>query len=498
MSRNGSGTYTLPTGNPVVSGTIIEASWANSTLSDIASALTDSLSRSGQGGMSAALRIIDGTVSVPGVAFSNETGSGAYRAAAGDWYLTVLGSGIARIRSTGIDVTGALGVSGNATVGGTLGVTGASTFASLGVTGNSTVGGTLGVTGLLTATGGVSGNLTGNVTGNVSGNAGTVTNGVYTTGDQTISAVKRFSSSISVGGSGTPAVSLDVQTTGANVLTSAFTTGIDDLNFRAGFMNGVAGSAGALQARMGLFYLGVGEAATIGMYRGASATDGSIALRTAGNDRMRVISNGYIGVNTANPSQRIHIYDSSTPQYILFGVDSTAVNKVYGGVRFAYGGGGDDRWSAIEGFSPNGGGDVGLRFTVWDDSVGEVVTGRFDPPVGGANDPKNFRFNSGFGSVGIAYGCRAWVNFNGTGTVAMRGQGNVTSITDHGTGDWSANFANAMPDTNYVVNVSSSYNFGAWHSPFISSLSTGSVRVMSPVYGGGYADEAIVCISIFR
>jgi hypothetical protein len=44
----------------------------------------------------------------------------------------------------------------------------------------------------------------------------------------------------------------------------------------------------------------------------------------------------------------------------------------------------------------------------------------------------DFSFNSGYGSVATAYGCRAWVNFNGQGTVAIRGSGNVTSITDNG------------------------------------------------------------------
>jgi hypothetical protein len=48
------------------------------------------------------------------------------------------------------------------------------------------------------------------------------------------------------------------------------------------------------------------------------------------------------------------------------------------------------------------------------------------------------------------YLCRAWVNFNGTGTVAIRASGNVTSITDNGTGDYTVNFTNAMPDTNYI------------------------------------------------
>jgi len=59
------------------------------------------------------------------------------------------------------------------------------------------------------------------------------------------------------------------------------------------------------------------------------------------------------------------------------------------------------------------------------------------------------QFNSGYGSVATAYGCRAWVNFNGTGTVAIKASGNVTSVTDNGTGDYTVNFTNAMPDTNY-------------------------------------------------
>lgn len=47
------------------------------------------------------------------------------------------------------------------------------------------------------------------------------------------------------------------------------------------------------------------------------------------------------------------------------------------------------------------------------------------------------------------YACRAWVNFNGTGTVAIRASGNVSSITDRGVGMYTVNFAKAMPDANY-------------------------------------------------
>jgi uncharacterized protein (AIM24 family) len=74
--------------------------------------------------------------------------------------------------------------------------------------------------------------------------------------------------------------------------------------------------------------------------------------------------------------------------------------------------------------------------------AGSVVT---------ADSSGNLLFNSGYGSAATAYGCRAWVNFDGTGTVAIRASGNVSSITDNGTGDYTVNFTNAMPDANYVA-----------------------------------------------
>ncbi len=51
------------------------------------------------------------------------------------------------------------------------------------------------------------------------------------------------------------------------------------------------------------------------------------------------------------------------------------------------------------------------------------------------------------------YACRAWVNFNGTGTVAIRASGNVSSITDGGVGTYTVNFTTAMPDVNYCAQV---------------------------------------------
>tara|TARA_Y100000766_G_scaffold232364_1_gene206756 strand:- start:1081 stop:1944 length:864 start_codon:yes stop_codon:yes gene_type:complete len=63
----------------------------------------------------------------------------------------------------------------------------------------------------------------------------------------------------------------------------------------------------------------------------------------------------------------------------------------------------------------------------------------------------HLKFNSGYGSVNTAYGVRAWVSFNGTGTPAIRGDGGVSSVGDNDTGDYTVNFDNNMPDVNYAV-----------------------------------------------
>lgn len=102
MPRNASGIYTLPTGNPVTPGTTIESTWANSTLSDIGTELTNSLSRTGSGGMLAAFRIADGTVAAPGLAFTNETGTGLYRAGSGEMWTAVQGLQVQQYTINGV------------------------------------------------------------------------------------------------------------------------------------------------------------------------------------------------------------------------------------------------------------------------------------------------------------------------------------------------------------------------------------------------------------
>jgi hypothetical protein len=95
MSRDSNGNYSLPQG-PVISGTVISSNWANPTMNDIAAALTDSLSRTGQGGLLTSMLFPDGTMKLPAVAFINGVNSGIYLAGDNDVRMTVNGFDVTR------------------------------------------------------------------------------------------------------------------------------------------------------------------------------------------------------------------------------------------------------------------------------------------------------------------------------------------------------------------------------------------------------------------
>jgi hypothetical protein len=103
---------------------------------------------------------------------------------------------------------------------------------------------------------------------------------------------------------------------------------------------------------------------------------------------------------------------------------------------------------------------------------------------------------------------KAWVNFDGTGTLAIRGSFNVSSITDNGTGDYTVNFTTAMPNANYAANVTSNAvdNGGViaigmlqFYNSATNPMSTTNVRVKCGGTGGNNspADAAFMCVSVF-
>jgi hypothetical protein len=112
----------------------------------------------------------------------------------------------------------------------------------------------------------------------------------------------------------------------------------------------------------------------------------------------------------------------------------------------------------------------------------------------------NLQFNSGFGSIATAYACRAWINFDGTGTPAIRASGNISSITDNSTGNYYLNFTTAMPDGNYSAAGSVYDNaavcFNSWETTRIGiytrSIQTGGFPT------GGVSDYPTVNAAFFR
>ena len=100
--------------------------------------------------------------------------------------------------------------------------------------------------------------------------------------------------------------------------------------------------------------------------------------------------------------------------------------------------------------------------------------------------------------------CKAWVNFNGTGTVAIRASGNVSSITDNASGNYTVNFTTAMPNANYAVVMYNNANsttsnptaFGNQYVGGMGNFTTSSVQMTS--YSSGFVDSGIFSVAIFR
>ena len=129
------------------------------------------------------------------------------------------------------------------------------------------------------------------------------------------------------------------------------------------------------------------------------------------------------------------------------------------------------------------------------DSAGDVVVTQATQTL----TNKTFSGAQVFGTASLAepsgtaplFMCRAWVNFDGTGTVAIRASGNVTSITDNGTGNYTVSFTTAMPDANYASPASTS-NDGVLR---VDLQTTTTCRVVTNT---ATADAGTVTVAIFR
>lgn len=154
-------------------------------------------------------------------------------------------------------------------------------------------------------------------------------------------------------------------------------------------------------------------------------------------------------------------------------------------------------------------GTAGLKIVNGNDGVTEFQQNGITQVA--ISDSGVFQFNSGYGSVAEAYGCRAWVNFDGSNVVAIRASGNVSSITDNATGDYTVNFSTSMPDTNYLVNINATddgttpggtdgFVYGSWkRGPLSTAQTVNSHRFQIGYAGGGtLQDNDRINVTVFR
>jgi hypothetical protein len=196
---------------------------------------------------------------------------------------------------------------------------------------------------------------------------------------------------------------------------------------------------------------------------------GSLALQTNNGTTAVTISTGQnVGIGTVSPNEKLDVVANSS------GEDGAIVVRTQFGANYF---GGVGNYPAF-GYKSGG---VLYAALGYDTNNNNLFTG-----------PASSKFP--------AFLARAWVNFNGTGTVAIRGSGNVSSITDNGTGDYTVNFSTAMPDVNYATTAigqnSAATQFGT--IPNVVTRATTSVRLYYHNAPEALRDGAEQCVVIHR
>lgn len=218
---------------------------------------------------------------------------------------------------------------------------------------------------------------------------------------------------------------------------------------------------------------------------------------------------GNVGIGTSSPSARLEAVAGTGSQAIgLFRTgDATAANNSGGGFNATSSATAGSRnarlWLDADGAN-FGGSDYFYIDKAGNSGDVAIIQQSNAAMTFQTNGTERARIDSsgqmhttnGAGVVAKAYDCRAWVNFNGTGTVAIRASGNVSSITDRGTGQYTVNFTTSMSDANYSAIATSDQ--AQTRVPAGVSVTTALYPIDTETSSGAYNDAASIYSAVFR
>jgi len=204
--------------------------------------------------------------------------------------------------------------------------------------------------------------------------------------------------------------------------------------------------------------------------------NGSVQLfATGGTERMRIDSNGNLGIGTSSPVRKLTVSSAGACEFVLQDTSQAANSR---------------NWRMFN-----------TSNTLYFGTLNDAGTSGTD--VMQLTSGADLQFNSGYGSVATAYGCRAWISFDAN-TATVRGSANISSITYIDVGRYNINFSTAMPDANYAVTTGVSKNGGGAsgsNSVWASSAegrSTGYFLIELWNLNNNYVNVSNVFAAVFR
>jgi hypothetical protein len=219
----------------------------------------------------------------------------------------------------------------------------------------------------------------------------------------------------------------------------------------------------------------------------ASSASGASSPPNVFTERMRIDSAGNVGIGVNNPSS----YNEYARTLVVGKVGNTAA-----GITIVSDATGTGAYSSIyfaNGFGGTAAYRAGLEYSS-DNGLIQLFGGAGANVFRVQNAAGSFTASTNVSATTYpAFFARAWVNFNGTGTVAIRASGNVSSITDGGTGIYGVNLTTAMPDTNCASFVNT-YTTTNAYSEIVSTVQIGVYFVNE----GVFTDEPLAFVALFR